>query len=156
MAWNWSSDGTKLVITASTTPILQEYRFGLFIADVVTGNITPINIDREELRSYTDPQWSPNGLLIGVNTNPNENEIVNDLVIFDPEDETVKGNLSVERQQPDWLWSSTGEAILVNLPSAERIGIFYWKEDRLEKVSPPEQLKEGIESGEILITNLTW
>ncbi len=128
---DWSPDGSKLVITGATEDVWQEE---VFIADLITDHITRVNIAQDKSSSFLLPKWSPDGQMIGVQATTREKEIVNNLLIFDPEDETIKANLTINRQQhlrQEWYWSDNGDAILLNLPSGKGISLFYWRDNRV-------------------------
>ena len=146
---DWFPDGSKLVITAATENIREQK---VFIADSLTGDITHININHNKSSTFHLPKWSPDGRMIGVQATTREDEIVNDLLIFDPEGGMVKANLTINRQQhlqQEWYWSGDSEAILLNFPPGKSIGVFYWRDNRVEELPLPK-----IEAGNVYITNL--
>ena len=161
---DWSPDGSKMVITAAISN-RQTGGHSLFIADLATGDISKVEILAGELLDYTQPHWSPDGRLIGVNTRRNGEGFVSGLVIFDPEDQTIRANLTVERHFPEWSWSNAGSAILVRLGSStsalppftpQGIGIFYWTTGRLEQVSLPAYVEAGLDNWQLYLGDAVW
>jgi dipeptidyl aminopeptidase/acylaminoacyl peptidase len=151
---DWSPDGSKLVVTASMEDM--EYQFGVFIIDLTADDIAKVDLALDKPRSFTEAYWSPNGQFIGVTTSPTLVSPIDGLIVFDPENGAIKANLKKGREVEKWFWSSAGNAILVNLSTAKRIGIYYWQEDRLEELSPPSFLIEGLENGEVSIRTPVW
>ncbi len=151
---DWSPDSLKLVITASKED--REYQFRVFIANLMKDEITEISIPLAEPHSFTEAHWSPDGQLIGVTTSPTLVSPIDGLVIFHPQDGTIEANLEAKREVEEWFWSKTGDAILVNLSTTKRIGIFCWQEERLEKMPIASFLAEGLKSGDVRLKTPVW
>ena len=151
---DWSPDSTKLVITASKED--KEYQFRVFIANLMTDEIVEVSIPLVEPHSFTEAHWSPDGQLIGVTTSPSLVSPIDGLVIFHPQDGTIEANLEAKRKVEEWFWSEGGDSILVNLAAAKRIGIFHWREKRLEKIPMASFLAEGLKDGDVSIKTPVW
>ncbi len=161
---DWSSDGSKIAVTAVTDDH-QTRRYNLFIIDWATGDIAKIDVLTDESLEYTQPHWSPDGRLLGINTRRSEEETVSGLIVFDPKSGAVEANLAVERYSTEWSWSHTGDAILVQLganrpvlsPStSQRIGIFYWTTGTLDQVPLRPDLATGLDEGRLYMKEPVW
>jgi hypothetical protein len=150
---------------ASWCPNTRCLRHGLFVVDLATGDIAEVEVPANELLDYTQPHWSPDGRLIGVNTRRNGEGFVSGLAIFDPKDQTLRANLTVERHFPEWSWSNTGGVILVRLGSStsalppftpQRIGIFHWMKGTLEQVSLPAHVEAGLDNWQLYLGEAVW
>lgn len=158
---DWSPNGSKVAISAVVD--YQEHRFSVFIADSVTGDVAEIEIATDELLSYEQPRWSPDGRVMGANTRPSWYDLVNGLAIFDPQSGTVHANLTLQRANPEWSWFSTGNAILVRLGgdtqphfTPQALGIFYWMKGTLEQVSLSPLLEPGIKKRQLYLGEPIW
>jgi dipeptidyl aminopeptidase/acylaminoacyl peptidase len=161
---DWSPDGTQIAITAATD-YKQTGRHSLFVADLTAGKIAQVEIFTDELLDYTQPHWSPDGRLIGVNSRRKGEGFISGLVIYDLEEKATKANLSTERHYPEWSWSNTGSAILVRLGSGalatppstpQRIGVFYWLNGKLEQISLREEIEAGLDSWQLYLGTPVW
>jgi len=57
----WSPDGRSILLSARST----KNRFGLFLLDIKSGNVTPVVLNREGVQvGWTGPTWSPDGKAI--------------------------------------------------------------------------------------------
>jgi len=57
----WSPDGRSILLSARST----KNRFGLFLLDIESGNVTPVVLNREGVQvGWTGPTWSPDGKAI--------------------------------------------------------------------------------------------
>ncbi len=160
MAIDWSPDASKLAITAQGAT--DAYRNELFIIDLNTRKITEIDLVPGEAVSYAEPRWSPDGRLLGVIATTAEQQ--KELIIFDWQEEVISSSLSLGDSFDKWSWSNDGSAILMRVGGditstpyiPQGIGIFYWKENRFELVSLPDDMEEGLEKRHIHLIDLTW
>lgn len=160
MAIDWSSDTSKLAITAQSATDASWNE--LFIVDLNTGKITEIDPVPDEAVNYTEPRWSPDGSLLGVIATTEAQQ--KELVIFDWQAEVISSRLSLGYSFDKWSWSDDGSAILMRVGGditvtpyvPQGIGIFYWRENNFELVSLPDEMEEGLEERNIYLMDLTW
>ncbi len=166
MGVDWSPDASKLAITALVEQQLNGdslINSGLFIVDVNTEEVTRVDLLSGEGLSYSEPHWSPDGRLLGVIIAGTDHD--KSLVIFDPQDRAIEASFAPKLAFNEWLWSRTGDAILVLVggdlvdsvpfPPA-RIGVFYWQDDSFEIISLPSQLEKKVKEWTAYLDNLTW
>ena len=163
---DWSPDGSKLALTVLVSQQVNDentVKSDLLIIDLTTAEIERINLFSDEISNYSEPHWSPNGDLLGVNVTRTGSD--KELIILDTKDWSINSSFSPNLAFDKWSWSNAGDAILVLVggdlvnitpfPPAQ-IGIFYLQDNHFEILSLPSQLEERIEDWTAFVGNLTW
>ena len=153
MDLDWSPDSASLVVVAQGTDDASRFKMRLVSLD--RADVTDIILNEQEIIRYAQTRWSPREPLLGsIIEDP---DLDKELIIFDPQQGQI---LASRKDITAWSWSDDGDSILVGVRGSsgftEGIGIFYWREDRLEMIPLLPKLEEDLKERKRFLGNLTW
>jgi hypothetical protein len=164
---DWSPDATKLAVTA-----LAHYQetgssaASLFVIDLGSNEMVEINLAFDKSLDYSQPHWSPDGQLLGINISekPEETQTGKSLVIFHPASGEIKTSFTPEFAFDKWIWGYDEDIILMVIGgdfvfrsfTPQEVGILHWKTGEFKKLILPPELEEELKNQEALLGNPSW
>ncbi len=152
----WSPDGSKIAVTAWEGEGAGVPRYELYILDLAKKEVTKLPMNKGF--SYTGVQWSPNGSILGVTAYSVEVSKEGNVFFVETSSGETKVKVTVECEDIKWLWSRTGNTILLKLSGlgTERIGVFNWADNELKYLTFPPQIENELKELNIWLGDPTW
>jgi dipeptidyl aminopeptidase/acylaminoacyl peptidase len=153
---DWSSDGSKLAVTARVSQDNGPLIRNLYILDVNGGQVTQLMA--ESGGDYTHPRWSPDDSLLGVTVHPSDTSNSIGIVLLYPVDGKKQTEITVDYPDIEWLWSRTGRTILLKVTDTvvDKIGIFNLETNELKYVEFPPQIESILEERDVWLGDIDW
>lgn len=107
---SWSRKSNQIAVAAAPSSDLVYTRTALYTVDPFTGIVKGI---LSTGGSYENPQWSPDGNLLAMDSRLDLTKNYDQLIIVDPQTGETLANLREERANRVWQWSQDGSALLV-------------------------------------------